>query len=652
MFKKYKPLIFIVIIVAFIFSVKVQLDNNNLGGADEMLGASFPDAKWDVTNVFHGYQTKSDPSKVAKGANPQGQNTTSNNGDRISIRDLGYEMFPTETSSTTEERISSMHTFRLRDGENIMMRAHGTRMDYYEEGNDTWTTLLTGLSDNAEFDFADYNINTDLQSYVYFGNAVDDFSRWTGNHSTLNGGLALNDSYVTVDDIAGFVLIDTGVVVPGTLIICGTEIAYNDASTTLNRFSLTASSTIACDDGIGIAEAVETYSANPKGNIYMVDNNRLFIAGIASTSQAAYFSEYGDATNFVDAALILSTTATAPGIFNLGEGGGAIIGMAKDEGAIYFFKKSAIRRATLDDTIYTLSDLKPTDGKSQTIGAVNNKGIFTSGNQIYLATPDNQILSLGRVESFDYPQTVSISDIISPTVDNFKFDDYAGIVFRDKAYFSLKSSSDVSANNTVMVWDLKNKNWDSPIIGWAISDFTVYDDGTSEELYMGDAISPNVYKVIPEALDGEFDIISSWRSRQEDFGIPHAQKQITNLYLEGYIAQNTTLTVNLLLNEDGYEQTFSHDISGTDEDLIYDSTSFNTIGLSPFGTERFGSNENLSGKKKFRVYFSEFRPNPFYNMQIEFTSDGPSMDWEILNYAVKWRPYTVEEDRSLFVPFR
>ena len=648
MFKKYR----LPIILAFLFSlvaIPFLSNSDKLGGADEMLGVSFPDAKWDVTSVFHGYQTKNDPSKVDKGANPQGQNTTSNNGDRISIRDLGYEMFPVETASTTEERISSMHTFRLRDGENIMMRAHGTRMDYYEEGNDTWTTLLTGLSDNAEFDFADYNINTDLQSYVYFGNAVDDFSRWSGAHSTLTTALEVGDSFVYVDSVDNFLLNDS-ITVP-YIMACGTKIEYDEASTTLNRFALSASSTVACDNGSGVAESVVTFAANPKGNIYMVDNNRLFIAGIASTSQAAYFSEYGNATNFVDAELVLSTTATAPGIFNLGEGGGAIIGMAKDEGAIYFFKKSAIRRATLDDTIYTLSDLKPTDGKSQTIGAVNNKGIFTSGNQIYLATPDNQILSLGRVESFDYPQTVSISNIISPTVDNFKFDDYAGIVFRDKAYFSLKSSSDVSANNTVMVWDLKNKNWDSPIVGWAISDFTVYDDGTSEELYMGDAISPNVYKVIPEALDGEFDVIANHRTKQEDFGMPHAQKQILGLFLEGYIAQNTTLTISLLTDEDGYTETFSHDITGTDENIIYNSTSFNTIGLSPFGTERFGSRD-VSGKKKFRVYFSEFRPEPFYMSQLDFSSDGIAQSWEILNYAIQWRPYTVPERRDLFVPFR
>jgi len=643
--KKYILPVILAAVASWAILVSFNGNEQTLGG--EILGASFPDAKWKVTKDFQGYQTKNDPSKVNNGASPMGQNTTANNGDRISIRDVGYEMFPEgEVASTTENKITSIHSFRLRTGENIMIRAYGTVLEYYEEGNDTWTTLKTGLADGAEFDFADYNINTDLQSYVYFGNAVDEFSRWSGYHSLLTSAVSVDDSFVYVENIPENM--------PGAdiIVVCGEELNYSSRSTATGMFSLTASSTVACDNGESVSEAIVTYADNPKGNIYLVNDNRLFIAGIASTSQAVYFSEYGDATNFVGADLVTESTATSPGIFNLGEGGGAVVGMAVDEESIYFFKHSTIRKATLNDTLYTLGDLKPFDGKSQTIGGTNNKGIFTGGNKIFFITPDNQMLSLGRVEEFDYPQVQRISDIIAPTVDQFNFDDASGIVFRNKAYFSMKSDKEVANNNVVFVWDLHNNKWDTPIIGWSVSDFVVYDDGEGDDLYMGDSNSPNMYKVIDEALDGEFEVVSSWRSKQYDFDLPHAQKQIVGLYLEGYISQNTTLGINLLLNEDGYEQAFSTEVEGTNEDLIYDSTSFNAIGLSPFGTERFGSNEDLGGKKKFRVYFSEFRANPFYNIQIEFTSEGLSQEWEIINYAMKWRPASVEDDRTLYIPFK
>jgi len=262
-------------------------------------------------------------------------------------------------------------------------------------------------------------------------------------------------------------------------------------------------------------------------------------------------------------------------------------------------------------------------------------------------------MDLTRVETVDYPQVIPISEIIQPTVSEFSLGSQRGIVFRDKAYFTVKASSDSSNNDTIMVWNIKEKQWDSPIVGWNVSDFVVYDDGTSEELYIGDAVSPNVYKVIPEAQDGVFEVVANWRSKQFDFGLPHAQKEVLDVFIDGYIAQNTTLSVNLLLDEDGYTQSFSHDITGTDDNIIYDSTVFNAIGLSAFGTNRFGSQEDISGKKKFRVYLgSSFRTSPFYVVQMEFTSDGESQDWEILNYGFQWRPYTTPTRRDLYKPFK
>ena len=52
-----------------------------------------PDSKWLYITQFLGLQTKADPTKIALGAHAQGQNTIINDGDRISVRNLGYELF-------------------------------------------------------------------------------------------------------------------------------------------------------------------------------------------------------------------------------------------------------------------------------------------------------------------------------------------------------------------------------------------------------------------------------------------------------------------------------------------------------------------------------------------------------------------------------
>ena len=639
--KRYKWYIISTFALIAVLGLFWAFKSANLGGSDLTVGEAYPDAQWTVIDKFQGYQTKLDETKIPDGANGRGQNTTANDGDRISIRNMGYELFPaTSTASTTEDAIQSIHTFRKRNGENIMMRSYSTFIEYYEEGNDTWEYLKTGLTADKPFGYADFNINLDQSSYTYFGNANDSAMRWNGAHTMTDG--AATSTYLYVDDTTGFTT-------TGDIILCGVERTY-DAKSAKTLHLTTAQPT--CADNRGVAQATDEYATYPKGNIYLTANNRIFISGVASSTQAVWFSKYGDPTIFLDT-LVADGTNDAAGIFNLGEGGGGVTAMAQDENAIYIFKKSIIYRVTLDDTLYTLTPLKPFDGKGQTTGSLTSKSTFTGGNAVYFITPDKQIMELARVEGVDYPQSVPISNIIQNTVNGMDFSSASGVVFRDKAYFSAKSSASVGFNDTILVWNIQNKFWDSPIVGFNANDFTVYDDGTSEELYFGEDISPNTYLVNETPLDDTYEVTANWRSKQFNFGMPQSQKEITDMYVEGYIAPNTTLTVTLLLDEDGYTQKFSTNILGTTAALIYNSESYNTMGLSVFGSERFGSNEDLSGKKKFRVYLGkDFRANPFYTAQVDFASDGENSSWEVTSFALKAKAYSDSQKRTLFQSFR
>ena len=613
------------------------------GPGEEMLGVSAPDATWVTIDQFTGYKTKQDASKLDTGANPNGQNTFINDGDRVLIRDYGNELFPVNgTVSTTISSVNSMHTFRKRNGENIMMRTQGALVEWYEEGNDSWEYLKTGLSPSTTFGFADFNLNTDQYSYTYFGNAIDPAMRWTGNHTLLSAFVTSSAGAIFVDSTAGFP-------VSGTIIYCGVELAYTSKSDS----AFFVGSAHECSADEGLAEAVSTDANDPRGNIYLAADNRLFIAGVVSSTQSVFFSAYGDATNFSVQSLISSSTYAAPGVFNLVEGGGGVVGMAQDESGIYMFKNSIIYKATLSDSLYTLDPLKGFDGKSQTSGAINQKTIFSSGNAIYFITPDNQIMALQRVESYDYPQTVPISDSIKPTTDSMVFASSTGIVFRDKAFFSARSSDTATYNDTVLVWNIPRATWESPIIGWNVLDWTVYNDGDGEDLYSGHALNPDVYHITNSQVDNGFGFAANWRSKLYDFGLPTQQKEFENFFVEGYISDNTTLSVSLLLDENGYTQTYTAEIVGTETAYIYNSPSFNLFGFSTFGTERFGSSSGVVDRKKFRVYLNKnLRRVPFYNAQVEFASDGESQQWEILRFGFLVRTHSQPEKSSLYRAFQ
>lgn len=629
-----KKIVYSLVLVSII-STGCVINNN-----EQTLGANYDqNSQWFYYNSFSGYKTKLDPSKLADGDNPQGQNTSIFDGDRIGVRQLGYEVFPEGEATTSTSSIKSLHTFRRRDGSNILMRSYGTVLEFFDENTDSWSAIKTGFTSGLKFGYADYNINTDLHSYVYFGNGVESFMRWNGAHTNLTANVTTSDTVVNVSDTTGFRT-------TGDVYFCGVSTSYS--SITPTTITLTASSSVNCAASSSVTQSVDVYASNPRGNIYLNANNRLFIAGISSTSQAVYFSEYGVATNFVGATLVTNSTATSPGIFNLGEGGGAVTGMVLEEKSIYILKKSIVYTATLSDSLYVLQPLKPFDGKSQTVGATHNLSTFTGGNGVFFVTPNNQILNLERIDGIDYPQVTAISDQIKPTTDVMNFSESTGITFKDKAYFSQKTNNDSTTNDVVLVWNTKNQAWDSPVVGWNVSDFAIYDNGSGEELYFGSSNSANVYKVINKPLDDIYEVKANWRSRQYDFGSPYSLKEINDFYVEGYISPNTTLKMSLLLDEDGYTQIVSSDFYGTESDFIYNSSEYNAFGLTQFGTKRFGSNDDNSGAKKFRVYFSKgLRLNPFYNAQLEFASEGENANWEITGYGFLVRQNSQAQKRTL-----
>lgn len=602
------------------------------------IGLDFPDSTWQKITQFDGYQTKADPSKVSDGANPQGQNTVINDGDRISIRNKGYELFG--AASTTPNPITSLHTFRRRSGENILMRSSSTTLEYYEEGNDTWESIGNSYTAGAPFSFAEYNINTDQSSFVYFGNGQDPLARWNGAHTLTSAIVNAGDTSVPVVDTSGFTT-------TGTIHYCNTDVVYTSKTAT----AFAVASAAACGGNYGVTQAPVTYPTAPRGNIMINASNRIFIAGITTTPQAVYFSAYGDATNYVGASLVTDGTNASPGIFNLAEGGGAVTAMVLDEGSIYIFKKSIIYKATLDDAIYTLTPLKPFDGKSQSTGALTQDSTFSSGNNVYFITPDKQMMDLSRVTNINYPQITPISDPVKPTFESAIFSSSTGIFWKDTAYQAVRSQDGVVSNDSVFVYNARRQAWESPIIGWPVSSWAIYDDGTGEALYFGDSTQTQVFKVTDTALDNELGVTANWRSKQFDFGLPYAQKEMDNFFIEGYISDNTSLTISLLLDEDGATQIYSTTFTGTETAYSFDSAEFNLFGFHPFGYERFGSGDS-SGRHKFRIYLNkDFRITPFYRAQVEFASDGENQDWEINSFAFKTRESTQPYKRSIFRAF-
>lgn len=600
--------------------------------------------KWVYRSVYEGFQTKRDPEKVQPGAAVSGQNVSFNYKDRISVRQLGYSVYPASgTALITAVPITSNHTFRRRDGTNIQVRSQTTILEYYDETSSAWVTIKGGYTTGKSFGYADYNINTDAASEMYFGNGVENYSRWTGNKTNLTSALNNLDVTVNVADTTGFPA-------TGNITIGGTVVAYSAKAATTFTIGAWAGATIA--SGTGICESPTEYAGGPKGNIFITYGNRIFVAGITATPQAAYFSKYGDATDWSGATLVTASTATSAGIFNLAEGGGGIVGFSMDEKALYILKKSIVYVVTLSDNLYSLAPLKSFDGKSQTTGAIGTNAVFSSQNGVVFITPDNKIYILTRLPTIDYPQMTPISDIIKPTVDALDFSVAAGISFRDKIYIACSSVLG-GKNDTVLVYNIQDNVWDLPVTGWNVADWLIYNSGTGlDQLFFSSNNSPNTFKVTTTPTDGDYDVTASAAMNQDTFGAPAVQKFCTNFFFEGYIAENTTLTGAILFNDNGYTGILNWQLKGTQSAYIFATSNINVFGENSFGVEMFGSNTDASGLRKFRVYtVNSLRVVPFYNLQVSFASAGANQQWRITNYGFKVGIYESEENRNLYKSF-
>ena len=72
-------------------------------------------------------------------------------------------------------------------GLEIPIKASNGILKYYHPTKLDWAQLKSGYTLGAEFGMKEHLVNTDNNDYLYFCNAKENYSRWTGANTTLNG---------------------------------------------------------------------------------------------------------------------------------------------------------------------------------------------------------------------------------------------------------------------------------------------------------------------------------------------------------------------------------------------------------------------------------------------------------------------------------
>lgn len=571
---------------------------------------------------FLGYLTRDDITEI-KGGFPIGQNILFTDGSKPTLRP-GCVIVGSQIDAQTP--ITRAWRFERRDGAEIELRAYDTKVEYFISGVSTDYKLLKGgFTANQNFTFNVISKSTNINSQIYFNNGVDNWYSWTG----VYGLMASFDNTAHTLTIQGNTdLSALGFTASGYITINGVEVVYTALSgKTFTGCGDMSAITMAAGEIVIQTPVIPAGMSNFLTTVSIAHDGRIH-ARLETKKSVSNYSKLDNPEDWTSGSL------DGDGGSKEIEGGGPITAYGRDENKLLIFKKRQIKTLVFNQSgtrvdVPVYSTLKPSDDKCTTIGAIGNKSTFHAPNGIVFVTEDKEMLMLKRQELIDYPQQISLSDPIKPTFQAGEHNDASGIIYKSKIYYSYKQDSNSIANDTVIIYDLIRDKWSMPVVGWNVSDWTI----VNNKLRWHSSLSPNTYELIDEKTDNQFPFTTVLRTHSEDFGEPTYQKNVGELLLEIYMTENTEINLDILYDEDGYTEIVSTTIKGTDTGNIINSQKYNPYGASPLGTEQFGSNQNISEMKKYRYIIPLKANNEFYNIALQFTTEGEGMNYELIRYG-------------------
>lgn len=106
------------------------------------------------------------------------------------------------THNTSASSIRGLYNFKKsKSNPDILLKTYDDEIEFLHPVIGEWARLKASLTADQEFDFTYSLVNTDNDDFTYFGNAADDYQRWNGAYTQLNGSLSGGETEIVVDSI-------------------------------------------------------------------------------------------------------------------------------------------------------------------------------------------------------------------------------------------------------------------------------------------------------------------------------------------------------------------------------------------------------------------------------------------------------------------
>ncbi len=278
-------------------------------------------------------------------------------------------------------------------------------------------------------------------------------------------------------------------------------------------------------------------------------------------------------------------------------------------------------------------------------GAQSERLVGKMKNHIVFVGFDNVANFLGWISYQFVPETVDFSYPIIDDMNSYDFTDASILYHRNYIYLAIPkhgiirvyNMTDQTKQTTLSVYhpyedvDVAQQPWfwEAPIT-YPLSGFYVVDG----EIYGHSYTTSESYKLFTGgSLNGQ-NIECNATFAYDTKGDRTQSKGSNEIWVEGYIAQNTTLTATVTGDMGTFGTSQTRTIDGSDSSIVSYGSGAHSLGTNSLGTEPLGGYKITASTLPAWFHVSLTYPQvSCYLEQISFDSNGVDLSWQLVAFG-------------------
>lgn len=292
-------------------------------------------------------------------------------------------------------------------------------------------------------------------------------------------------------------------------------------------------------------------------------------------------------------------------------------------------------------------------------GALSQRFAVMMKNHIAFIGHDNVANFFGWISFENVPETVDFSYPIIDDMDSYDFTDGSIFYYKNYIYISIPregiiriyNMTDQTKQTTMSTYhpyedvDVANQPWfwEAPIT-YPVSGFYITDDlGLCAHSYT----TSESYQIFTGgSLNGQ-NIIGNATFSLDDKGDRTQKKASDEIFVEGYIAQNTNLPVTITGDLDTFANSQTVTMNGFDSTIVAYGSGAHSLGKNPLGSQPLGGAQLSTATRPAWFHVALTYPeSPCYLEQVSFGTNGVDLAWELITFGTNAR-FTNESNNDI-----